>query len=88
MTPTLTINEDGLRHAIACVSSPENDGGTRMNCLGLYRQMEELYRLRALADETNRDQWIAESRKWCERAELEIESYLRARYVVFETTVH
>jgi hypothetical protein len=63
-------------------------GGTRMKSLGLYRQMEDLYRLRALVDEINREQWIAESRKWRERAELEIESYLRLRYIVAETTVH
>jgi hypothetical protein len=51
--------------------------------------MEDIYRLRALVDEINREQWIAESRKWRERAELEIESYLRARYIVREaTTVH
>jgi hypothetical protein len=60
-----------------------------MNSLGLYRQMEDICRLRALVDEINREQWIAESRKWRERAELEIESYLRARYIVREaTTVH
>jgi len=53
-----------------------------MKSLGLYRQMESLYRLRALVDEINREQWIAESRKWRERAELEIESYLRLRYLV------
>ena len=51
--------------------------------------MEDIYRLRALVDEINREQWIAESRKWRERAELEIESYLLARYIVREaTTVH
>jgi hypothetical protein len=57
-----------------------------MNSLGLYRQMEDICRLRALVDEINREQWIAESKKWRERAELEIESYLRARYIVRETT--
>ena len=56
-----------------------------MKSLGLYRQMEELYRLRALVDETNRESCIAESEK---RAELEIESYLRARYEIPGTTVH
>jgi hypothetical protein len=50
--------------------------------------MESLYRLRALVDEINREQWIAESRKWRERAELEIKSYLRARYEFSETSVH
>ena len=50
-----------------------------MKSLGLYRQMEDIYRLRALVDEINREQWIAESRKWRERAELEIVSYLRLR---------
>jgi hypothetical protein len=65
--------------------APEKEGGTSMKSLGLYRQMEDIYRLR---DEINREQWIAESRKWRERAELEIESYLRLRYVVRKTTVH
>ena len=50
-----------------------------MKTLGLYRQMESLYRLRASVDVTNREQWIAESRKWRERAELEIETYHRQR---------
>jgi hypothetical protein len=59
-----------------------------MKSLGLYRQMEELYRLRASVDYANHKQWIAESRKWRERAELEIESYLRAHYIVRKTTVH
>jgi len=59
-----------------------------MKSLGLYRQMEAQYRLRALVDETNREHWIAESRKWRERAELEIKSYLRARYEFPETSVH
>jgi hypothetical protein len=60
-----------------------------MKCLGLYRQMENLYRLRATVDIANREQWIAESRKWRARAELEIGSYLRARYIVRkEDTVH
>lgn len=68
--------------------APEKDGGTRMKSLGLYRQMEELYRLRALVDETIRESCIAESGKWRERAELEIESYLRARYEIPGTTVH
>jgi hypothetical protein len=54
----------------------------------LNRQMEDLYRLRALVDEINREQWIAESRKWRERAELEIESHLLARYCVRETSPH
>jgi hypothetical protein len=49
--------------------------------------MESLYRLRALVDEINGEQWNAESRTWRERAELEIESYLRLRYIVAETTV-
>jgi hypothetical protein len=39
-------------------------------------------------DVTNRASLIAESRKWRERAEWEIESYLRARYEVQDTTVH
>jgi hypothetical protein len=59
-----------------------------MKNLGLYRQMEDLYRLRALVDAINREQWIVESRKWRERAELEIESYLCAHYLVREKTVH
>jgi hypothetical protein len=63
-------------------------GGTRVKSLGLYRQMESLYRLRALVDKTNRESLIAESGKWRERTELEIESYLRARYGVPDTTVH
>ena len=42
--------------------------------------MESLYRLRALVDETNRESLTAESGKWYERAELEIEAYLLARY--------
>jgi hypothetical protein len=62
--------------------------GTRVKHLGLYRQMESLYRLRAAIDVTNRKSWIAESKKWRERAELEIESYLRARYGVPDTTLH
>jgi hypothetical protein len=62
-----------------------------MESLGLYRQMENLYRLRATVDGVRREQWLAESRKWRERAELEIESYLRARYGVrdgAEDTLH
>lgn len=43
-----------------------------MKSLGLYRQMESVYRLRAMVDETNREEWMAESKKWRERAELEI----------------
>jgi hypothetical protein len=78
---------DRLSQAIRALA-PEKDAGTRMKSLGLYRQMEDLYRLRALVDEINREQWIAESRKWRERAELEIESYLRLRYIVREKTVH
>jgi hypothetical protein len=62
--------------------------GTRMKSLGLYRQMEDLYRLRALVDGIDREASIAESKKWRERAELEIESYLLARYGVADTTVH
>jgi hypothetical protein len=34
-----------------------------MKSLGLYRQMENLYQLRATVDDANREQWIAESRK-------------------------
>jgi hypothetical protein len=37
----------------------------------LYRQMENLYQLRATVDDVNRERWITESRKWRERAELE-----------------
>jgi hypothetical protein len=59
----------------------------RMKSLGVYRQMESLYRVRAAVDVTNRASLIAESRKWRERAELEIESYLQARYEVPDTTV-
>jgi hypothetical protein len=59
-----------------------------MKSLGLYRQMESVYRLRAMVDETNRERWLAESRKWRERAELEIESYFRACNEVPETTMH
>ena len=61
---------------------------TRMKSLGLYRQMEGLYRLRALVDATNRKSFNAESGKWREHAELEIESYLLAHYGVPETTAH
>jgi hypothetical protein len=50
--------------------------------------MESLYRLRAAIDVTNRKSLIAESKKWRERAELEIESYLRARYGVPDTILH
>jgi hypothetical protein len=49
----------------------------RMKILGLYRRMEELYRLRALVDETNRESWIVESREWRGRAERAIENYHR-----------
>jgi hypothetical protein len=59
-----------------------------MKSLGLYRQLETLYRLKALVDEINREEWIAESKKWRERAKLEIESYLRARHMARETTLH
>jgi hypothetical protein len=59
-----------------------------MKSLELYRQMESLYRIKALLDQTNREEWIAESRKWRERAELEIISYLRSRHMVREPTVH
>jgi hypothetical protein len=62
--------------------------GTRVKHLGLYREMESLYRLRAAIDVTNRKSLIAESTNWRERAELEIESYLRARYRVPDTTLH
>jgi hypothetical protein len=41
--------------------------------------MESLYRLRALVDEINGEQWNAESRTWRERAEREIETYHRQR---------
>jgi len=41
--------------------------------------MKSVYRLRAMVDETNREQWLAESKKWRDRAELEIKSYFRAR---------
>ena len=58
-----------------------------MKSLGLYRQMESLYRLRALVDEINREQWIAESRKWRERAELGIESYPWERYEIPDTNI-
>ena len=44
-----------------------------MKSLGLYRQMEDLYRLRALVDGIDREALIAESKQWRERAELEIE---------------
>jgi hypothetical protein len=65
-------------------NSLKSEGATLVNnCLGLYRQMEDLYRLRALVDETNREQWIAESKKWRERAELEIESHLSGRDIAF-----
>jgi CRP-like cAMP-binding protein len=50
--------------------------------------MESLYRLRAEVDEANRESLIAESKKWRERAELEIASYLRVRYEIPGTTVH
>jgi hypothetical protein len=36
--------------------------GTRMKSLGLYRQMDDLYRLRALVDGINREALIAESK--------------------------
>ena len=68
--------------------APKKDGATRMKSLGLYRKMESLYRLRAEVDEANRESLIAESKKWRERAELEIASYLRARYEIPDTTVH
>jgi hypothetical protein len=67
----------------------EKDGGARVKSLGLYRQMESVYRLRAMVDETNREQWMAESKKWRERAELEIKSYFRAcNEAAPETTEH
>ncbi len=53
-----------------------------MKSLSLYKQMENLHRLRAGVDGVHREEWLAESRKWRERVELKIESYLRARYVV------
>jgi hypothetical protein len=59
-----------------------------MKRLGLYRQMENLYRLRALVNGINREALIADSKTWREHAELEIESYLRARYGVPDATVH
>jgi hypothetical protein len=59
-----------------------------MENLKLYREMESLNSLRALVDEANCGSWIAESRKWSERAELEIESYLWERYEVPETSVN
>ena len=59
-----------------------------MNGLELYRQMEPLNCLKAVVDEANREAGFAESRKWRERAELEIESYLRVLYEIPGTTVH
>jgi hypothetical protein len=50
-----------------------------MKTLGLYRKMESLYRLRATADGTNRERWMAESKKWRERAEREIMTHHRQR---------
>jgi hypothetical protein len=50
-----------------------------MKTLGLYRKMESLYRLRAMVDGTNRERWMAETKKWHERAELEIITYHRQR---------
>jgi hypothetical protein len=71
-----------------CALTPEKQGDAPMKSLGLYRQMEDLYRLRALVDEANRETWIAESKKWRERAELEIVSHLRACYEIPDATVH
>lgn len=59
-----------------------------MKSLNLYRQMESLYRLRALVDETNRESWIRLSEKWRERAELEIENYLLTNHDAPSETVH
>jgi hypothetical protein len=54
----------------------------------LYRQMESLYRLRAQLDEINRELLLEQSRKWLERAEAEIESYLLATYEGHSETMH
>jgi hypothetical protein len=59
-----------------------------MKSLNLYRQMESLYRLRALVDETNRESWIALSEKWRERAESEIETYLLSTHDIVSDSVH
>ena len=45
-----------------------------MRTLVQYRKLEGHYRLRAAVDETNREEWIAQSNKWRERAELEIQA--------------
>jgi hypothetical protein len=72
-----------------CALAPEKDGRARMKSLGLYRQMESVYRRRAMVDETNREQWMAESKKWRERSEQEIRSHFRAcNEAAPETTEH
>lgn len=50
-----------------------------MKTLGLYRKMESQYRLRAIVDGTNRERWMAKSKKWRECAELDIKTYHRQR---------
>ena len=69
------IRHSNRRSQVMYALALEKDGGTRMKSLGLYRRMESLYRRRALVDENNRASWIAESWKWRERAEREIETY-------------
>ena len=54
----------------------------------LYWQLELLYRLRALVDETHRDSWLALSDKLRERADTEIESYILECYDGPSETVH
>jgi hypothetical protein len=54
----------------------------------LYRQMGSLYRLRAQLDEINRESLPDQSKKWLERAEAELESYILATYEGHSETLH
>jgi hypothetical protein len=54
----------------------------------LYRQMGSLYRLRAQLDEINRESLLEQSKKWLERAEAELESYLLATCEGHSETLH
>ena len=47
--------------------------------------MGSLYRLRAQLDEINRESLLEQSKKWLDRAEAELESYILATYEVSET---
>jgi hypothetical protein len=70
-----TANTPALRiHFLNLYARLKKTVERAMKSLGLQSvsTMKSVYRLRAMVDETNREQWLAESKKWRDRAELEI----------------